>query len=145
MRRVLLATLLAWLLVPPVQAEPVVPTLQDWLSLKAPHSLCLSADGGRVVFAVTEPDWSTGGWKDCLWIADSRGTARQLTRSHSERPRLSPDATRLAFVADRDAVVEQIWLLPLDGGEARQLGEVKGAVIDYEWMPDGRSLLVLER
>ncbi len=38
---------------------------------------------------------------------------------------------------------DQLFLLPLDGGEARRLTDLPRGVNDFAWSPDGRSLAVL--
>lgn len=82
---------------------------------------------------------------------------RQLTfsREGEFNPKWSPDGRYLAFLSARpdetepipddedDDPKDQVWVLPFDGGEARCITSAKEGVLDYEWMPDGRSLLFL--
>ncbi|MGI8534468.1 MAG: S9 family peptidase [Candidatus Limnocylindrales bacterium] len=105
--------------------------------------------------------------------ADGSGEPRQLTlgRRKDTSPRFSPDGRTLAFISDRGAVLEaggapdrpplrpdawerddkatersgqnQVWLLPLDGGEARQLTYLPEDVSDLAWSPDGRRLCLV--
>ncbi|MGH9384247.1 MAG: amidohydrolase family protein [Vicinamibacterales bacterium] len=49
-------------------------------------------------------------------------------------PTLSPDGTRVAFVA-----VGDLWVMPL-GGEARRLTNDRFVEMDPTWSPDGRAL-----
>ena len=76
----------------------------------------------------------------------------QLTNRKDESestPRWSPDGRYLAFISSRDDKKErdQLWLLDRTGGEARQLTDVDGSVVDYAWSPDGKSiaLILLDR
>ena len=102
-----------------------------------------------------------------LPVRDLAGTdrwstpARQVTIGSraDRRPRFSPDGRTLAFISDRRLLVEeepdrpkeakdrldcdQLFLLPLDGGEARRLTDLPRGVTDLAWSPDGRSLAVL--
>ena len=40
---------------------------------------------------------------------------------------------------------DQLWLMPMDGGEARKLTSVRDGVNDYSWSPDGtRAVLALD-
>ena len=91
---------------------------------------------------------------------------RQLTLGarHDRQPRFSPDGRTLAFISDRRAMVEeepdrashdakdrqaaredkdQVYLLPLDGGEARRLTDLPRGVDAFEWSPDGTRLVVV--
>ncbi|HET8839989.1 MAG TPA: S9 family peptidase, partial [Ktedonobacteraceae bacterium] len=67
---------------------------------------------------------------------------RQLTADgyNSTLPRWSPDGRSLAFLSDRSGLT-QIYLLPLNGGEARQVSFLKAGVTDFGWRPDGKALL----
>jgi acylaminoacyl-peptidase len=95
-----------------------------------------------------------------------------LGAKHDRQARFSPDGRTLAFLSDRRLLVEeavadgaggggrpgggsgereskeredatQVYLLPLDGGEARRLTDLPRGVEAFEWSPDGRSLVVV--
>ncbi len=87
---------------------------------------------------------------------DDLDPTRQLTfsRDGETHPRWSPDGRMLAFMSPRideteplddddDPLTEQIWLLPIDGGEARRLTNAKEGVLDYVWDFDTNSLVYL--
>ena len=64
---------------------------------------------------------------------------------HARRPVPSPDGNQLAFLArpaDDTKAPAQVHVLPLDGGEARALGDLPLGALDVQWYPDGASLLV---
>lgn len=54
-------------------------------------------------------------------------------------PSFSPDGRRIAFVSDRSGV-PQVWMVPSEGGEPRQLTRLEDQVRGVEWSPDGRWL-----
>jgi dipeptidyl aminopeptidase/acylaminoacyl peptidase len=54
-------------------------------------------------------------------------------------PRWSPDGKTIAFASDRGGST-QIWLLPIDGGEARQLTKLPIDVAGPIWSPKGDKL-----
>jgi len=77
---------------------------------------------------------------------------RQLTYGAEGEwdPQWSPDGRYVAFLSDRpdpsctDEEVElttQIWVLPIDGGEARKVTQARDGVLFYRWSPDAASLL----
>ena len=72
-----------------------------------------------------------------------RSTARQPARrftfgTKDQSPRWSPDGRYLAFLADRGEKT-QIFLAPLDGGEAQQLTKEPHGVNELAWSPDGEA------
>ena len=72
----------------------------------------------------------------------------QLTRSGeaNTQPRFSPDGLQLAFVSQRgEGAKAQLYLLPLGGGEARALTDLKGGVGEFTWHPSGRALAFTSR
>jgi dipeptidyl aminopeptidase/acylaminoacyl peptidase len=88
---------------------------------------------------------------------DDADRTRQLTFSHDgeSHPRWSPDGRFLAFLSSRpdeseppsddeeEEPKEQVWILPLEGGEARKLTSAKEGVLDYTWTPDSRAIVTL--
>ena len=69
------------------------------------------------------------------------------TRTRQEKPfvtgkvsvgtlRWSPDGSRLAFLTSRGKEAEtQVWVIPIDGGEAVQATESKTGISDFQWHP----------
>ncbi len=81
---------------------------------------------------------------------------RQLTFSGDgeTQPRWSPDGRYLAFLSSRldetepvsdddDVPTDQVWILPIDGGEARKLTSAKEGVLDYAWVQDSETIVYL--
>ena len=54
-------------------------------------------------------------------------------------PRIAPDGANLAFIGDRGAGT-RLYVVPLGGGEARELGPAFDAIDGIAWSPDSRSL-----
>src|SRR4030095_2973954 len=46
----------------------------------------------------------------------------------------------IAFLSNRKDNKNNLYLLSLNGGEAEPLTDVKSAVTNFEWAPDGRSI-----
>jgi dipeptidyl aminopeptidase/acylaminoacyl peptidase len=133
-----------------IRAGAHVLTLEDIFDLEHVSDPRMSPDGTLVAFVVTR-DYTEGGHKipaSSIWLApsDGRTPARRFTTSgHVDaHPRWSPDGRTLAFLSDRakDDVL-QLYTIPLEGGEAQRLTDVKGGVSDLAWSSDGSRLAYL--
>jgi dipeptidyl aminopeptidase/acylaminoacyl peptidase len=108
----------------------------------------LSPDAMRVVFAQTrvapgkeEKDEDVE-HSDLYLLDVETGAARRLTFSDSTNsaPAISPDGSTVAFTSSRTEK-SQLWLLPLGGGEARQITDLpQGVGGGGVWSPDGRKI-----
>jgi len=103
--------------------------------------LQLSPDGSLLAMVVSEPAKPTGLRRNIWMYEFSAHALKQLTASvkADTRPRWSPDGRTLAFLSNRDGE-SQIYLIPVDGGEARPLTESKTGISSFEWAPDGKRL-----
>src|SRR5581483_3680127 len=117
----------------------------DLVQVSAPR---ISPDGRRVLYTKSE----LGPWKDnkrvtSVWIVDADGrNARPFLGSDKDRnASWSPDGRHVAFLSTRDAkgddAASQIWVIPVDGGEATKLTDQKGAIKSFEWAKDSASIL----
>lgn len=102
-------------------------------AIRLPETMALTKDGATVVFS----------WRGDLWrVARSGGAARRLTfhPAKDTRPYVSPDGRHIAFVSDRTGS-NQVHVMPIDGGQPRQVTlHTEGASL-YGWFPDGRHVL----
>ncbi len=129
----------------PVLAQAPAPasrlTPEQAISLRRLSDLQWSPDGTRLAFTVAEPPSGTER-RSHIWIYETATRqARQFTASAKadHDPRWSPDGRQLAFLSNRDEGV-RIYLMPLDGGEARALTDAKHHIDSFEWAADGRHL-----
>ena len=120
---------------------------EDIYEIRVPTDCRLSPGGGRLAMAVTQADREPLKSTSHLWVAEV-GDAReprctQFTHGkHSERmPRWSPDGKTIAFLSARSERTE-LWTIPADGGEGRQLTKLEGGIGDFAWNPDGRRFVV---
>ncbi len=113
---------------------------RDLLKFKLPGEPKLSPAGDRIVFSTTWVNEKDNKYESTIYQVVPGQEPVRLTGSNSDsRPEFSPDGKTLAFLSKRSGS-SQIWLLPLSGGEARQLTRVKGGVTQFKWFPDGKSL-----
>ena len=105
----------------------------------------LAADGSLLAFTQSAVDrLSMESRSRVLVQALPAGGARPFTSGPNDgTPRFSPDGSTLAFLRQDDHKRRQLWLIPTDGGEARQLTALPGGVAEYGWSPDGSALTVV--
>jgi len=88
-----------------------------------------------------------------LRLNDAGAVPRRLTRGNrfDHSPRLSPDGRLMAFVRGRgagdndsgnDGESAQVWVMPVDGGEAWPVTDLEHGAGSPRWAPGGRRLLV---
>jgi len=114
------------------------------LNLRRLSGLEFSPDGARVAFVVAEP--AKGDQRSShIWLFDtSNGSFRQLTYSAKSEssPKWSPDGKSLAFLSNRDAN-QQIYVLPMSGGESVPFTKGKRNIKRFEWSLDGKTIAFL--
>ncbi len=128
----------------PAAAKPTL-KLEDLRKIVAPSSPQISPDGSHVALLVPKRDFTKNETTYTLVLVDTHSHAiRSLIRdAHVSNPSWSPDGRFIAFTevtgTDKDKAT-QLFVLPMDGGEALQLTHEKKGVEDYQWRPDGRAL-----
>jgi dipeptidyl aminopeptidase/acylaminoacyl peptidase len=109
----------------------------------------VSPDGRRVIAPVTRFAMAEDkGYTDLfIWNADGSGQRRFTTHTANETaPAISPDGTRVAFVAQReDDKAPQLYVMPLDGGEATRLTQLATGVQSPKWFADGQRLAFVSK
>jgi len=122
------------------------------LSINVVSQMDISLDGKSVVFVLSKADFEESKYRTDLYLASvETGEVRQLTFSNEDErnPKFSPDGKFIAFISNRKSdpqekeTKNQIWLLPVDGGEAFKLTNAPEGVISFQWMPDGKNILYL--
>lgn len=105
-----------------------------------------SPDGSSIAVLVSRADYAADGFNTDLELVDvATGSTRPLTheRDGVASPRWSPAGGSIAFLAlagDPGARHEQIFVLPLDGGDATQVTHAKNGVEQFAWRPDGAQI-----
>jgi dipeptidyl aminopeptidase/acylaminoacyl peptidase len=134
----------------PAQDKPVADkgkflTPEASLNMRAISDLQFSPDGTRLAFVVAEPPNGTDRVRH-IWVYEKRsGAVRQFTYSAKSEswPRWSPDGSKLAFLSNREADQQQVYVARTDGGEAVALTKGKRSVKGLEWSSDGKQIAFL--
>ncbi len=133
---------------PPAEAKkPGAPlSLDDLGKLVGVSDPQISPDGKSIVVVVGRPNYDKNRNDSELVLVDAAtGKRRVLTHERQAvgQPRWSPDGDRLAFLAlsgsGKDAA-HQVFVMPMDGGDARRITSAPTGVRHFAWKPDGSAL-----
>lgn len=130
----------------PALAQTAAPrlTFTDLRRVVFVRSPQLSPDGSRIVYVRSRANWKADRYDSALVLADVRsGSSRTLTHDLTgvSAPQWSADGTRIAFLASRSPRGRaQIFVLPMNGGDAEQITKAPEGVQSFSWRPDGAAL-----
>ncbi len=140
---VLFGALVAWpAAAPAAPKRPITETdLYAFQWVAAPQ---ISPDGRQAAYVLVTVNEKHDGYDTSLWIVPTSAAAapRRLTAGpRDSAPRWSPDGRTLAFLrSPGEKEKPQIFLLPLDGGEARALTDLPGGASTPVWSPSGKAI-----
>ncbi len=131
-------------------------TIEDLYAMQFLSRPRISPDGQRIAFVTTTIDAAKHEYRSAIWVAPvDGGEAQRFTSgtANASSPEWSPDGRWLAFVSERESEATgkdakkqgkdkpQIWVLPVNGGEARQLTFMEHGASSPVWSSDSKSLL----
>jgi dipeptidyl aminopeptidase/acylaminoacyl peptidase len=121
-------------------------THEDVFTMARTSRPVVSPDGKWIVYNVTEPSYDPAKAIADLWIVapDGRTKPRRLTSTNETESGAawSPDSKWVAFSAKRDGdQVDQIYVMAVDGGDARRVTTSATAASGPRWRPDGKAVL----
>jgi dipeptidyl aminopeptidase/acylaminoacyl peptidase len=116
----------------------------DLFRLQFVQSAAISHSGNFAAYTVSRSDIDANKEYVAIWIADLRsGETRQLTSGAAmdAAPAWSPDDKFIGFMSTRNEGKPQLFVIPVDGGEGRQVTTFKqGVGSGPSWSPDGKNL-----
>ena len=145
-------------------------TFLDAQNMRQMGGLDLSPDGRSMLYALSVPDWNQARRQsDVYLVSTERGlsSARQLTFTKDKNetsPKWSRDGSFIAFLSDRDATSpatgggagrggapaagsagpaarNQLFVMRLDGGEAKRVTDTREGVSSFSFSKDGKSIV----
>jgi dipeptidyl aminopeptidase/acylaminoacyl peptidase len=121
-------------------------TFEDILAWRLAASPVISPEGKKVAFLLTENQLEKSrGLTHLWWVEVESKQARRLTHLDETvaAPQWSPDGRWLGFLSGRAVdgnTKAQVWLLPVDGGEAFPLTRAPEGVRHWRWAADSKSV-----
>src|SRR5713226_3330698 len=120
--------------------------LNDYAKITSVSDPQISPDGKTIVFVVSRPNLEEDrSDRQLVKIDIATGAQHVLTyeRKNVGSPRWSPTGDRLAFVAadgtGKDAK-PQVFVLSMNGGEARRVTEAPNGIEQFAWRPNGQEI-----
>jgi len=113
------------------------------LGPRRPYGLDWSPDGRSLAFGWAED----GGAPYALHLFSLEdGSLRRLTAPPAAiagdgAPAWSPDGSRIVFLRNHVALVQDVFVVDTAGGDARRVTPASRKIYDVDWAPDGASLL----
>ena len=107
----------------------------------------IAPDGSQVVYTLVSVNKKHDGYDTALWMISTQGgQPHRLTAGpHDQHPRWSPDGKRLAFqrAIEKDGKPQppNLYILPMQAGEARALTDLPKGAGDAVWSPDGKRIV----
>lgn len=141
-------------------------TPEDYYAFEFPGDPQISPDGKLVAYVVTKVDRAQNRRNSTIWMAATDGSRApwQFTTAPQSftAPRWSPDGQSLAFLSSRpestpaaaagaastgtaEPTRTQVYVLPMNGGEAKRITNLKNGASVFRWSPDGARLAVVSR
>jgi len=127
-------------------AQNHLPSFEEVISLHSAGDVQLSPDGATVAFTVRATDWNDNRYDTEIWLSQEGNKPFQFTnnpKNSSSSPLFSPDGEWIAFLSDRGNKT-QIYVMRVQGGEARQMTNEEEGVSSFKWHPDGKQFIFLK-
>jgi dipeptidyl aminopeptidase/acylaminoacyl peptidase len=117
----------------------------DLAHLTVPSDPQLHPDGRRIAYVLTEVDVEEDRYVRSIHLSEGDRTRRFTQGPSDTSPRWSPDGRWLAFLrkGTEEGAKAQLFVMPVDGGEAQRRTDVPLGVSELAWSPDSTRLVVV--
>jgi dipeptidyl aminopeptidase/acylaminoacyl peptidase len=113
-------------------------TIEDLYRIKSLSDIQFSPDGKSIIYSVGVTDFPRAKRASSVWIMDADGkNARQIIPGGAFSPTFTPDGKWLSFLSAKDGSVN-LYIMPVTGGEWKQLTAISTGVSDVVWSADGK-------
>ena len=128
-------------------------TFLDVQHMRSAGAPSVSPDGRWILYTISTPDWKEARTQSDIYLVSAeRGlpSTKQLTFTkdkNESQPRWSPDGSFFVFASNRDAAPNapgggtQLYLMRVDGGEARRITEAREGVSTWAFSRDSAWLV----
>ncbi|MBN2639607.1 MAG: S9 family peptidase [Bacteroidales bacterium] len=118
--------------------------LEDIRKMVQISSPALSPDGTQTAVVISRADWAKDRYnREIVLIDVANRKSRVLTHDRKGLSQLkwSPDGSQLAFLAeDPKTKSSQVFVMPMNGGDALCVTDSKTGIDRYAWSPDGEQI-----
>jgi dipeptidyl aminopeptidase/acylaminoacyl peptidase len=116
-------------------------SFDEMIKLHRISGVTVSRDGKWVAYAAATPDLDANRNVSNVWVVSTAGgDPLQVSQGgRDSAPAWSPDGRTLAFLSARDGS-SQVYLLSMEGGEAKKFTHLSTGADLFHWSPDGRTI-----
>ena len=120
-------------------------TVDDVLDIISVKDVLISPDGTKVFFTLEKLDWAKNKTINSFYMIDADGTNKKVFLKEGlegRRFKFSPDGKYLSFLSKKEKK-NQIFLIPVDGGESFPVTSHGQSVGDYRWLQNAGGIIFL--
>lgn len=118
--------------------------VEDLFKFKRVAAPQISPDGKTVAYQIATVSLEENKSTSAIWVAatDGKTPPKALTDPKGKKdssPRWSPDGKQILFESNRSGA-SQIWAVPAEGGEPKQITTISTGAESAIWSPDGSHI-----